>query len=199
VIVTNDYDNSSAGELFTLDPAVSGVVPDTATEGDSVTISGSNFGADEGSVTVGGVPATITSWTDTEVVITIPAGVTAGATTIIVTNDSAIDSDSFAFTVTSGSVPADPDAWKYYPVYRAYRINSGAIPDVTGARIVRGKIIGSGDADAHMGTPIVRTVNIGSGDINTHYGAEMARIYLIGDGDAEGYEGQETVQLFTVI
>ncbi len=99
---------------------------------------------------------------------------------------------------TITSLDPDPSAWPDYPVLRAYKITSGAIPPTYGTRLIRGKVIGQGDAGAYRGHPIVRAVDVGSGALDTHPGTEMARIYLIGEGDAEGYKGQEIVQLFTV-
>jgi hypothetical protein len=196
VVVTNDDGYIGYGMTFTLTsvPVITGMSVAHGLVGDAVVITGTGFGAAQGSstVTIGGVVATITSWADAQIVVTVPAGAVTG--NLVVTTAGGADSE--AFTIDSSS---DPTAWPDYPVLRAYRINSGTIPDATGARIIRGKVIGSGDADAYKGHPIVRVVDIGSGPLNTHYGAEMARIYIIGDGDAEGYAGQETVQLFTVV
>ncbi len=200
IVVTNDYGYASAGSAFTVDapatpPAITGLSFSHGAVGDSVTITGTGFGAAQGAstVTFNGTEATVTSWSDTEIVVTVPVGATTGNLTVTTSGGSA----SEAFTVDTGT-PVDPTVWPNYPVLRAYRINVGTIPNVTGAPIIRGKIIGEGDADAHFGAPIVRVVDIGSGALNTHYGTEMARIYLIGEGDADGYAGQETVQLFTV-
>lgn len=180
-------------------PAITSLMPDHGAVGDNITITGTDFGATRGAgtVTFNGTMAAITSWSDTAIVTTVPVGATSGD--IVVTNDYGRASKGHSFTVTSSDIPDEPDAWPAYPIYRAYRINSGTIPGVGGARIIRGKVIGSGDADAHYGTPVIRIVDIGSGDFDEHYGAECARIYVIGEGDASGYQGYETTQLFTVI
>jgi hypothetical protein len=59
------------------------VVPAT---GGSLTLTGSNFGPAEtpGTVTIGGVPATITSWATTSVQVVVPAG-DPGDTTLVLT------------------------------------------------------------------------------------------------------------------
>jgi RHS Repeat./IPT/TIG domain. len=72
--------------------------PTTGIEGQAVTISGSGFGAAQGSgaVTFKGVPATITSWTDTAIGVTVPAGASTGA---VVTWVNATPSNGATFTV----------------------------------------------------------------------------------------------------
>lgn len=52
------------------------VTPMVALAGESVTITGRNFGAEAGTVTLGDADALVDSWTDTEIVATVPAGLT---------------------------------------------------------------------------------------------------------------------------
>jgi hypothetical protein len=66
--------------------------------GDSITISGSQFGAAGGGVTLNGDACSVTSWSDTSIVITIPAGATSGD--IVVTDSGGRSSAGVAFTVT---------------------------------------------------------------------------------------------------
>ncbi len=62
----------------------------TATYPSTVTVSGTGFGSVQGtgSVTVGGVTATIVSWSDTSIEFQIPNGASLGEQTVVVTNDS---------------------------------------------------------------------------------------------------------------
>jgi len=81
VIVTVDG-LPSPGEPFTVlgDPAIILLDPDYGWIGDRVTITGTNFGAAQGAASVefNGVTATITSWSDTEIVCRVPVGATDG-------------------------------------------------------------------------------------------------------------------------
>lgn len=54
-------------------PTLANVTPEAAPRGGTITLAGSNFGTTEGAVTVGGVPATITSWGATSIEATVPA------------------------------------------------------------------------------------------------------------------------------
>ncbi len=65
-------------------PAVDSVSPSYGPPGTRVTIAGGNFGATQGSstVTVGGVPALVVSWSNTKIVIVIPDGTQGGAVVV---------------------------------------------------------------------------------------------------------------------
>lgn len=54
-------------------PTLGNVTPEAAPRGGTITLAGNNFGATEGTVMVGGAPATITSWGNTSIVATVPA------------------------------------------------------------------------------------------------------------------------------
>jgi hypothetical protein len=61
-------------------PVISSLAPSVGQAGASITITGANFGAAQGTstVTVNGTAAAITSWSDTQIVVTVPAGATSG-------------------------------------------------------------------------------------------------------------------------
>ena len=59
-------------------PVITGINPLGALAGQPVTISGYNFSTTSGSVTFNGVNATITSWSPTSIVATVPTNVTLG-------------------------------------------------------------------------------------------------------------------------
>src|SRR5260370_41070717 len=68
-------------------PATLTLTPVSGFIGTSVTISGSNFGATQGTstVTFNGVSAgTVTSWSDTQIVVVVPGGATTGPVVITV-------------------------------------------------------------------------------------------------------------------
>ena len=61
-------------------PAITSVDPQSAAIGDQVTISGLNFGAEQsgGTVKLNGVDFAVVSWSDTQIVVTVVAGMTSG-------------------------------------------------------------------------------------------------------------------------
>ena len=83
-------------------PVITGLSPSSGVVGRSVSVTGANFGATQGSstITFNGVAATVTSWTDTTIVATVPATATTGP--VVVTVGGNI-SNSMVFTVTTGT------------------------------------------------------------------------------------------------
>lgn len=67
-----------------INPKVTGVNPPTGQEGQNVTVTGSNFGATQGSstITIDGLPAEVVSWSDTKIVIKVPPGASTGAVVV---------------------------------------------------------------------------------------------------------------------
>ena len=53
-------------------PQATSVSPTVAARGDTITVTGTRFGTTPGSLTVGGVSAPITDWTDTAIEATVP-------------------------------------------------------------------------------------------------------------------------------
>src|SRR5712664_59628 len=83
-------------------PSITSLSPTSGLVGNSVTISGANLGATQGTstVTFSGVAATATSWSATSVVVLVPAGATTGSVVVTV---GGVASNGVSFTVT---VPA---------------------------------------------------------------------------------------------
>ncbi len=81
-VVVTVGEMASNGVAFTVKtpPAISGLSPTAGPVGTSVTISGTKFGATQGSstVTFNGTAATASSWSDTSIVAAAPAGATSG-------------------------------------------------------------------------------------------------------------------------
>ena len=96
---------SSNGSLFTViqAPSISGLSPSSGGVGTSVTISGSNFGASQGtsSVRFNGVNATPSSWSATSIVVPVPTGATTGSVVVTVGGAS---SNGSLFTVSQAPV-----------------------------------------------------------------------------------------------
>jgi hypothetical protein len=87
-------------------PSITGVNPASGAPGTPVTITGTNFGAAQGTVTIGGVAATVTSWSATSITVTVPAGAATG--NVVVSTALGLPSAGAAFTVTAAAaaVPA---------------------------------------------------------------------------------------------
>ncbi len=91
---------ASNGFNFTVSPTtpnITSVSPSSGPVGTSVTITGTNFGATQGTITFNGTPATPTSWSATSIVAPVPAGATTGNVVVTV---GAQASNGFNFTVS---------------------------------------------------------------------------------------------------
>lgn len=82
-------------------PSISSLSPSSGPVGQAVTIAGTNFGASQGTSTIAfnGVAASVTSWSDTSIGVTVPSLATTGP--VIVTT-SAGASNAQVFVVPSG-------------------------------------------------------------------------------------------------
>lgn len=78
--------SSNTDNTFTVpNPTVSSVTPDNGLIGAQVTIAGTNFGAPQ-TISIAkfnGVTAAVSSWTDTQIVTTVPAGARSGPVTVL--------------------------------------------------------------------------------------------------------------------
>ena len=81
-------------------PTISSISPNPGGIGQSVTISGTNFGS-SGSVTFNGVTASTTSWTSTAIIATVPVGALTGN---VVVTSGGHSSSGFLFTLNNGPV-----------------------------------------------------------------------------------------------
>jgi hypothetical protein len=99
---------SSTAVSFTVIPQITSVSPGSGVTGSLVTISGSNFGATQGSnaIAIGGIAATPSSWSSTNIVVPVPGGVASGAAPIVITVGG--QATNFAFTVTPGISSISP-------------------------------------------------------------------------------------------
>jgi RHS repeat-associated protein len=93
---------ASNGINFTVlaTPNISGISPTSGHIGDAVTISGTGFGATQGSGTASfnGTQAAVTSWSATSIAVTVPTGATTGN---VVVNASGVASNGVNFTVST--------------------------------------------------------------------------------------------------
>jgi uncharacterized protein (TIGR02145 family) len=80
LIVSSCSDDSSTNPKD-IDPEITSIIPDTGRIGDVITISGTNFGIEQGSgfVSFAGTEATeYVSWSDTEIEVKVPTGAESG-------------------------------------------------------------------------------------------------------------------------
>ena len=87
VVVTVGGQASNGVDFTVLQPPIiTSVNPTVGVAGQPITITGSNFGAAQGSstVTFNGVVATATSWSTTSIIATVPAAATAGSVVVTV-------------------------------------------------------------------------------------------------------------------
>jgi hypothetical protein len=80
-------------------PTITSLNPPSGVPGNSVTITGTNFGSTQGTSTVtfnGGAPVTAASWSATSIVVTVPAGTTTGNVTVTV---GGVASNGVVFTI----------------------------------------------------------------------------------------------------
>jgi alpha-tubulin suppressor-like RCC1 family protein len=82
-------------------PVVSSVDPPTGQVGQTVTVSGSCFGPTQGgsTITIGGVEATVVSWSDTRIVVVVPEGASSGA--VVVTTSAGGSNTDKKFTMVN--------------------------------------------------------------------------------------------------
>jgi RHS repeat-associated protein len=79
-------------------PAITGLSPDSAEVGTSVTITGTDFGATAGTVTFNGTAAQVSNWSDTSITVTVPTGATTGNVVVTV---GGVASNGVPFTVAA--------------------------------------------------------------------------------------------------
>lgn len=95
-------------------PTISSVTPAIGTSGSVIALVGSDFTYTTG-VTVNGAAASFTVVDDTHMNVTVPAGATAGAGSIVVTNDAGSASHSFTvgqiYYGTGAAVASIKDIW----------------------------------------------------------------------------------------
>jgi len=80
-------------------PQIGGLSLPTGPPSMGLTITGSNFGSTQGTVTVGGMTATVLSWTASSITVQVPTGASAGG--VQVTANGGLPSSPFPFSVST--------------------------------------------------------------------------------------------------
>jgi hypothetical protein len=106
VTVNGNASATSSTTKFTLYPApsITYLSETVMTAGDSVTITGVNFGATQvttSTITFGGVAATAPSWSDTQIVATVPTGATSGDVVVTVNG---VSSSGYAYKLAAAKL-----------------------------------------------------------------------------------------------
>lgn len=88
-------------------PNITSLNPSTGGIGSTVSVNGTNFGATQGTstVTFNGIQASVTSWSTTAIVVSVPTGATTGPVIVTV---GGVASNSVTFTVTTPSFGGIP-------------------------------------------------------------------------------------------
>lgn len=107
-VVVTAGGTASNGMNFTVTaaaPSITSLNPTSGTIGTVVTITGTNFGATQGTSTVkfNGIAGTPTSWSATSIVVPVPAGATTG-TVVVTVGGIASNGVNFALTVAGPSI-----------------------------------------------------------------------------------------------
>jgi hypothetical protein len=91
---------NSNGKSFTVAPGITSLSITTGAVGAAVTITGTTFGASQGTSTVkfNGTTASVTSWSATSIAVTVPSGATTGN---VVVSVGGVNSNGSSFTVVS--------------------------------------------------------------------------------------------------
>lgn len=97
--LNGNYDSQLSMPAPIPPPSISSLSPTSGTTGTSITISGSNFGATQGTstVTFNGVAATPSNWSNTSITVTVPSSANTGQVVVTVQG---MASNGAAFTVT---------------------------------------------------------------------------------------------------
>ena len=98
VIVFADGVNSNGSNFTVLNSTITSLSPTSGVVGTAVTITGTNFGSTQGSVSFNGTAANVTSWSATSIGVTVPSGATTGS---VVVDISGVNSNGVTFTVMS--------------------------------------------------------------------------------------------------
>jgi regulation of enolase protein 1 (concanavalin A-like superfamily) len=105
-LATATFDGESVSSAAAPAPVITGVSATTGSIGSQVVIGGSGFGASQGSsaVLLNGAAATINTWSNTSISITIPVGATSGPLLVSVAPSMNV-SNAVRFTVTTQPLP----------------------------------------------------------------------------------------------
>jgi hypothetical protein len=103
--ISTNGTNAPPAQPFTVLPKITGTTPGHAAAGAIIEIDGTTFGTQQGGVQVGGQAATVTVWGDKSVVVSLPANVSPGGTTIALTPAGTNAAATSAYTIDDPPPP----------------------------------------------------------------------------------------------
>jgi hypothetical protein len=163
-----------------LAPLLVSLSPASAPIGSSVTLAGNSFGATQGTstLTVAGITATASSWSNTSVTFTVPTTATG---TVVMTRNGRT-SNSLTLTVTAGGAPTNP-------IDAARKIDWTAVGYTIPTRTQCGSTLGSASSAATIqaaldSCPANQYVQLGSGTFTLNSGLNLTHdnVTLRGQG-----------------
>ncbi len=165
---TANFDNVSVNSAATPAPVISGLSATTGSIGSQIVISGTNFGASQGSslVTLNSFPMTVNSWSTTSITVTLSPGAASGPLLVAV-GPSMNDSNYVYFTVTANPLP---NGWFDQDIGSVGAVGSASYASGIFTVSGNGAIQGSADAFHFVyqpfsgdGTIVARLLNSSSG------------------------------------
>jgi RHS repeat-associated protein len=158
---TVTFDDVSLSTQANPAPVISSLSATTGPVGTQVIISGSGFGASQGSsiATLNDLPVTIGLWSDTSIAVTIPSGTTSGYI-VVVRGPSMDSSNPESFYVTSSPLPS---GWFDLDIGANRLFKAGSATYSSGVFTVNGSSLatgGSGDGLHFVYQPITADFTI---------------------------------------
>ena len=195
--VTATFDSVSISSSAMTSPSITNISATSGSVGTQIGISGSNFGASEGNgvVTINGVPMTITSWSASGIIFTIPAGATSGPL-FVFTGSTLNSSNPIYFTVTSQPLPTE---WLDKDVGQAPTIGSATSSNgtftVNGSGILYSTDYADGFNFAYQplssdGTIVARVLSLANADGYTNAGVMIRESFNPGSTYAAALIGR---------
>lgn len=177
-------------------PNITSVSAGTPREGASLTITGTNFGASQGSgdVKINGITQTVTAWADTSITVTIVLGTNKfGASYTVVVRDNSLTSSN-SYAGITGLLPASASL-SYVDLTTpnttsAYRLTSSA--DLVSGDQIEYSNVGSSvtvNADATFSAgPGVSSFSFRVWTSGSGYGASATQITTLGSGISDRWQ-----------
>ena len=125
---------STNNPTFTVPPPhVASVSPSSGNTGTQVTVTGTGFGSTQNTLKFNGNTASVTSWSDTQIVATVPAAATTGPVTVSISN--VTSNADVLFTMPNPSISSiSPSSG---PVGTQVQINGSGFGATQGSSIVK--------------------------------------------------------------
>ena len=145
-------------------PSITGLTPSSGSVGTPVTISGSNFGSAMGSVSFGNTAASVSSWSNSSIGVTVPSGLSLGSVSVTVTTSGG-QTASANFTVTAAAPIVSGVSPSAGPLAGGTTVTISGSNFASGATVAFGNTPGT-DVTVNSPTSITATSPAGTGTVN---------------------------------